>query len=80
MGSFHRLRVGLRLKMVDFASIPGTICDRELSPPVKHLCENQFRFLYLSFACMSELEEPKDTDLGTGKFFDKYHYTGFTDG
>jgi hypothetical protein len=56
MESFHRFPVGLRFKMVDFAFISGTICDRKLSPPVTQLCENQLRFLYLSFACNSELE------------------------
>jgi hypothetical protein len=56
MESFHRLQVGLQLKMVNFAVIPGTICDRKLSPPIMHLCENQLRFLYFSFAGMSELE------------------------
>ena len=60
MESLHRLPVGLRLKMVDFAFIPETICDRKLSPPVKNLCENQLRFLYLSFACMSELEATEE--------------------
>jgi hypothetical protein len=60
MESFHRLPVGLRFKMVDFAFIPGAICDKKLSPPVTHLCENQLRFLYLSFACMSELEATEE--------------------
>ena len=51
-------------------------CHFQYRVSVKIICDY---FICLLRACQHS-RQPKNTDLGKGKLFHKYHYTGFIDG
>jgi len=80
MVSFHRFSVRFRFRIVDLSFILGAICDRKLSPAVSHYCEISCDYFICLLRACQHSRQPKNTDLGKGKLFDKCHYTGFIDG